>query len=218
MTPFDPRFFPVLFLFAFALFWLAIVTLLGLLSGWFRLAALYPDRDDEVLARFRWQSGVMGLGVNMGGILTLTACRSGLRVAISRMFGVFQRPFFVPWSDVSFEPDQAMFFPRMKLRFGDPPVGQLKISRDLGARLASAAAERWPAAAQAERPSRRRAALAIVAEGVIGTALAATFFILAPRFDGDPHSAPPIVVMALPAAVVGIATLVRLAIRFSARD
>jgi hypothetical protein len=84
------------FLLFFAAMWLAMTTLLGAMSGWNGLEARYPDTGEPALLVLRGRSGQMGKGVNMSGILRLSACRSGLRIGIARMFGPFQKPFLVP--------------------------------------------------------------------------------------------------------------------------
>jgi hypothetical protein len=88
--------FAVFFSLFFAGLWLTVTTLLAVLSGWFRLMARFPDQAMEPLLRIRGQSGSMGLGVGMRGILTLRVCDSGLRVGMTRIFGPFCRDFFVP--------------------------------------------------------------------------------------------------------------------------
>jgi hypothetical protein len=139
---------PVLIVpFAFPVFfvglWLLVVTILSAISGWKGLSGRFPDRDDEVLATFRMASGFMR-GVRMNNILTLTACRTGLRVGMWKLFAPFDRPFFVPWDQLGVERREAWFQKRAVLAFGAPPVGKLDISADLADRLAAAAQIRWP--------------------------------------------------------------------------
>jgi hypothetical protein len=67
---------------AFAAMWLAVTSLLGFLSGWYRLMAIYPDQPEQPTRVFNLQSGWMGpMMVGYSAILTLSACPSGLRVA-----------------------------------------------------------------------------------------------------------------------------------------
>jgi hypothetical protein len=74
----------------------------------------------EPMLRVRWQSGSMGLGVSMSGILTLGVCPSGLRVGIMRVFGPFCRDFFVLWEDIRITRRTVLFWPVAKLQFGSP--------------------------------------------------------------------------------------------------
>ena len=135
---------PLGFAVFFPTLWLAVTALLGALSGWYGLMARYPDRDDPALAAFRWQSGFMGAGVRMNGVLNLFPCRGGLRVGMLRLLGPFCRPFYVPWRDLRVERRQRLFGPRAVLRFGE--ASRLEISADLADRLAKAAAGAWPEA------------------------------------------------------------------------
>ena len=133
-------FFPVFF----AAVWLAVTTTTGLLSGWFRLMARYPDQTDEPCLRSRGQSGTMGLGVGMRGILTLSVCPSGLRVGMMRVFGPFCRAFFVPWDDITVIRRTIVVRPVAELKFGAPVIGNLRISAHVADRPACAALGHWP--------------------------------------------------------------------------
>jgi hypothetical protein len=72
--------FPIFFPLFFVALWLTVTTILTMLSGWFRLMAEYPDQSMEPILRLRGQSGAMGVGVSMRGILILSVCPTGLRV------------------------------------------------------------------------------------------------------------------------------------------
>ncbi|MGO9485421.1 MAG: hypothetical protein ACLPX9_12675 [Rhodomicrobium sp.] len=133
-------FFPVFF----AAMWLTVTSLLGLLSGWYFLMNKYPDRYEEPLLRAKYQSGSMGLGVSMSCILTISVCRSGLRVGIMRLFGPFCRDFFVPWEEIRVRRLNRFLFSLAELEFGDFSFWKLKIMAGLANRLASAAQGRWP--------------------------------------------------------------------------
>lgn len=128
----------VLFLFIFLGMWLSTTTILGLMSGWFALQRRYPRGDEQPLLTLRRRSGMMGLGVNLGGVLTLSTCASGLRIGIWRLFGPFQRPFLVPWSDIETKSARTLFVPAVKLVFGAPETGSLKIDAWTWQRLVAA--------------------------------------------------------------------------------
>src|ERR1700681_2938215 len=98
------------FLLFFVLMWLGITSLLGLMSGWYSLMRQYPDRPEEPLLKLAWQSGSMGRSVNFGGILTLSACPSGLRVGVFRIFGIFCHDFFVQWNEITVTRKTRFFF------------------------------------------------------------------------------------------------------------
>src|SRR5215813_2094390 len=91
---------PILFVPFFVLLWLGITSLLGLVSGWYRLMAAFPDRNEQPQLKLAWQSGAMGPGVNMNRVLTLSVCPSGLRLGMMRIFGLFCRDFLVPWEEI----------------------------------------------------------------------------------------------------------------------
>lgn len=130
----------------FAGVWFLATLLIGILSGWFPLMRRYPDRNEAPVLHLRGQSGLMGsLSARFRGILRLSVCPSGLRVGVFRLFGAFNRDFFVPWEEIAVERKQTFFSGAVAvLRFGAPPVGTLTIRADVADRLAKAAGDDWP--------------------------------------------------------------------------
>lgn len=141
-------FFPFASFFPFALvaLWLMVTTLLAFMSGWFRLMDQYPDQAEEPMLRLRCQSGTMGLGVHMNGVLTLSVCPSGLRVGMIRVFGPLCRDFLVPWERLSIIRENRLLGTIAKLQFGNPVTSTLRIRAYTANRLARAAGRRWPEA------------------------------------------------------------------------
>jgi hypothetical protein len=191
--------------------WLAITTILSLLSGWIPLMTRYPNRPDEQPAlRIRYQSGMMGLWVNMRGILSLSVCSSGLRIGMMRLFGPFSRDFFVPWGEIAVVRKTPLFWPLAELRFGNPVVGRLSIPAHVADKLAYAAGDRWPEAGPFQEENRLDLIRRLLTEWAVKTSIAALFFILVPLFVAPPQSRPPILVAILfPAILFGLASIVR---------
>ena len=196
--------------------WLLSTTLIGFMSGWFGLQQWYADdSNEEPLLKLGWQSGVMGFGVNLNGILTLGACQSGLSIRMWRIFGPFQKSLLIPWSEITAEPSRSFFTKMVKLGLGNPPNGRLKINAASWAKLVAAAGSvvsgpLLAAAAISPRPI----ALRLVLEWAVITAVAATFFYAAPRFispTGETIGFPIGVCIVFPAVVFGIGQLVRYA-------
>jgi hypothetical protein len=102
----NKQYFPI----AFAASWLAITTTLGIFSGWFLLMWKYPDRKEEAaLLQLKRQSGSMGLGVAMQGILKIGVCPSGLRIGMMRALGPLCRDFLVPWDEITVKRKNRLF-------------------------------------------------------------------------------------------------------------
>ena len=131
-----------LFLLFFVALWLMVTALLCLFSGWFRLMVTYPDNPEPALLKLEWQSGWMGAWVNMRGILTLSACPSGLRVGMLRIFGPFCSNLFIPWTEIKAKRGQVSLT-SVTLEFGSPVVGRLGVRVDVADRLARASAGGW---------------------------------------------------------------------------
>ena len=140
MSPEEAKWFLIAFPFLFVGMWLLITTMLGFMSGWFSLQQWYSDdTKEDPLLKLSWQSGSMGVGVSFRSSLTLAARRDGLSVRVWRIFGPFQRPLLIPWRDISAEPKRILFYRLVRLNFGSPPSGSLKVSQRTWDRLIAAA-------------------------------------------------------------------------------
>src|SRR5689334_719665 len=127
---------------AFVGLWLLVSIILGLLSGWYSLMRVFPDRPQEkAVATFKRESGMVGL-VSMHGILTLGLCPSGLRVSIMKLFGPFAKDFLVPWNAISVSRKRMLGWKYADLCFGD--YGKLRVSDLLADRLWRTIPQSWP--------------------------------------------------------------------------
>ena len=192
--------------------WLTVTTLLALLSGWFSLAARYPDRDEPAQLKLGSQSGMMGLGVSMSGILVLSACRSGLRIAIWRVFGPFCRPFFVPWDDIQAQPRQQFFQKMVRLGFGRPEAGVLSIDARAWERLSAQAGLSANDPRVLPPVPNVQLAQSLAVQWLVITCVFAAFFYFVPRLQSGAVVGPPLAVCILaPGIMVGFGQLIRYA-------
>jgi hypothetical protein len=194
--------------------WLAVTTLLGLMSGWYALARHFPDRPEEPgTLELRNQSGTLGLGVGLSRILHLSACPSGLRVAINRLFGPFSRPFLVPWKDLAVERGTLFWSPRAVLRFAGG-LGRLSIEGHVADLLWRAAPNLWPESGPPPAPEPpRTSARTVLIQWAVGSALASAFFTIVPLL-AMPRGRPPLAVaIGFPCVAFGIFALVQYAAR-----
>jgi hypothetical protein len=199
---------PTIFLFAFVAVWLMLTTLLAFLSGWFGLVQQYPDRAEKPMLRLRWQSGTMGRGGRMRSVLTLSACPSGLRVGMSRVFGPLCRDFFVPWERLTIIRENTLLGPIAKLQFGNPVSVTIPLPVYAANSMARAAGKRWPEAGPfpEELGAHVRRLLALWA---VATSFVALFFIV-PLAIAPSGSRPPILLAILfPALFFGAGSVVR---------
>jgi hypothetical protein len=201
--------FPVWFPLLFIGLWLSIGVFLGFLSGWYALMRRYPDRDERPLATLNRLSAAMGSGlpVSMNGILSLSACPSGLRVRIWRIFGPFNRPFFVPWKDIGIETTTRVFAPRVRLTFGSPEIGRLSVDARNWERLHERAEEVTGNLAM-PRPTFQVSNVMLLRglgfQWAAASVFAAGFFYFAPKFLARDEVGPPLVVcICFPAVVFG---------------
>jgi hypothetical protein len=204
VTTYGPFAFPIVF----AAMWLAITTFFGLLSGWYGLADTYPDRDDPAILRMDFQSGIMGRGVSLHGVLRVEACAWGLRFGILRIFGPFSRDFFVPWTEVTVT-RRIIFLRQMaELRFGGRGFQTINLPRHLADRLALAVPGRWPEPQMPPPESKSQILRSVFLQWLATTTLASAFFIIVPRLLNYGVTGPPIsVAIIFPAVVFGLGAL-----------
>lgn len=127
-----------LFLITFPLLWLGITALLMTLAGWSRMAERFPDRPEEpAILTLGMQSGRIGFGVQFRGALRLTACRSGLRIGVLRLFAPFHRPILVPWNQIEETRSKLFFQWESRLTLGKPEAGRLVIATSVWERLSA---------------------------------------------------------------------------------
>jgi hypothetical protein len=188
--------------------WLTITTVLGLFSGWYFLMIRYPNREETELLSLKGLSGSMGLGVAMNRILNISACPSGLRIGMMRVFGVWCRKFFVPWEEISVNRKNGFFGQSAVLQFGNPSRGRLRIPSYVADRLARASLGRWPEPGPFPQETKPQALNSVARQWLAVTLLAATFFFVVPRVTSPVADFPPISVAILfPAVVFGFASV-----------
>ena len=206
---------PLAFIWGFPFFfvglWLAVTIILGFISGWYALATRFPDRDEPARLKLNGQSGLMGWGVSMSGILVLSACPSGLRIGIWKIFGPFSRPFFVPWAEIRAAPRQQFFQKMVRLGFGWPEGGVLSIDARAWARLVEEAglAKGDPRVLPLE--TNGQLARSLILQWLIITCGAAAFYYFGSRQMGakDENGPPLALCILFPAIVFGIGQIVR---------
>jgi len=138
---------PLLFPLIFGGIWLLVVTIVGAVSGWRRLEREFPDREDVVVETYRGASAIMGGNAQLNNVLTVIACRGGMRVALSPFVGPGRKPFFVPWEQIAVGRRRLLFETLAVLELGSPPRGRMQIRLKLADKLSAVAQGRW-----SERP------------------------------------------------------------------
>jgi hypothetical protein len=188
--------------------WLTITTALGLFSGWYFLMTRYPNREETDLLSLKRLTGSMGLGVRMNRILSISACHSGLRIGMMRVFGVWCRDFFVPWEEITVNRKDGFFGQSAELQFGNPSRGRLRIPSYVADRLARASLGRWPEPGPFPQETNAQVFDSVVRQWLAVTLIAATFFFVVPRVASPVADFPPIsVAILLPAVVFGFASV-----------
>lgn len=201
----EPWLFPVFFIGM----WFVVTISLALKSRWYALMRAFPDHDEKALLLLTGQSGNMG-GVAMNRVLTISVCPSGVRVGILRIFGPFNRDFFVPWEHLSINRNRGLFGETATLQFGSSRIGWLRLAPRVADDLARSAIGRWPEAGEFPPELQSEVLSSVFREWVLGTLAASIFFIVAPRIVSPGTDGVPVEVAILfPATVFGIAAVFR---------
>ena len=125
---FDVRHLPLYILGWVLISWIPFTSLLGVWSGWRRLAALYPSRPAHRGRRFR--CGLIMRITHYRSGVRLTADDSHLHFAVVPPFRPGHPPFSVPWADVAVTRDEWPWFP-----FKGLPVMRLTLAKDRAVRI-----------------------------------------------------------------------------------
>ena len=130
-------------LFAFALFWIAIVWLIAQIAGWPKLAEKYPPRRPWNETCWRMQSAQLRRWANYNGILKVCADAEGIHISTIFPFSIGNAPFSVPWSEINGRKRQRFVISIVELRFQRVPDIPMQISPALADRLVEVSGSAW---------------------------------------------------------------------------
>lgn len=126
-SPGSDGLFTTIYPFAFLVFWVLIITLIGHLSGWQRLAQRYRATTPVSGRRWRWQYGSIGW-VGYNGVLILTANAEGLFMEVFWPFSLGHPRLLIPWHEFRDAEVTTFFFRRqVKAHIGFPTVATVRL-------------------------------------------------------------------------------------------
>jgi hypothetical protein len=107
--------------------WFVVLGFLSQLSGWNKLASLYPGRQPPSGKCFLMQGGKVG-AVYYRGCLTIHTWSEGLHISVWPIFRFQHPPLFIPWSELHNPREKQLFLVRLKeLDIGSPAVGTIQL-------------------------------------------------------------------------------------------
>lgn len=126
--PGSPEWLVPFFILGFACLLLYIISFL---SGWRRLARLYPAYNPPDGTRFRFKSGKVGwAGYN--NCLTYCAGFSGLYMAVFPLFSFGHHPLLIPWGEIrSVEEKSVLFCSYAVLSIGTQEAVRVTIPKEV---------------------------------------------------------------------------------------
>src|SRR5262245_35744073 len=128
---------------AVTLWFVFVLNLGGLLSGWWALARAYRHHGHFDGKRRRFRSVRLGWS-NYGGVVTVGTNSEGLYLALFLPFRPGHPPLFIPWAAVSAEVVKGWFWIRyLELRFAQAPGVRLRVLLSLGREIAADANRAW---------------------------------------------------------------------------
>ncbi len=105
---------------AFVAFWLSMMFLVAVMSGWRVLAEKYGLPEGERMPEgttLKWRSAALGgsFPTNYKSCLNFTATPLGLGIAPALIFSTGHPPLFIPWADITLEEKKVLFSKRLKM-------------------------------------------------------------------------------------------------------
>jgi len=134
---------PILIPVAFVTFWSLVMNLLSSLSGWRKLALLYPATREPAGEHFNWRYATFGW-VRYKNTVNFIAGREGLYMETLLMFRPGHGKILVPWSDIEARSHQGWLVAYIELRFRQDPGAKLTVHRHLGEQILAAAGQKAP--------------------------------------------------------------------------
>lgn len=133
---------PILIL-AIPTFWLVVLHLIALASGWTLLSNHYRFTGEAPRNRWRWQSAQLRFGIAYSGVLQVGVSPAGLFLSAVLPFRPAHPPLRIPWSDIEVSSGRFAGQRYYELRFRQAPRVPFRISARLYERLAAAAGPAW---------------------------------------------------------------------------
>lgn len=114
----------------FVLFWMAIIRLLGTISGWKTMHERFGP-PGPVAPRYQLVTGRVGL-VNYNNVLRVACDRSGLYLSVLAFFRAGHPAVFIPWNEVH-DAERKDFLWRKRVRFsvGHPRITTVMLPASL---------------------------------------------------------------------------------------
>lgn len=115
------------FAIVFPIFWMLVVGLISLLSGWQRLAQRYRATLPPSGQKWTWQYGMIGWA-GYRGVLNLTANDAGLFMEVMWLFRFGHPPLFIPWQEFrEAKVTNFLFYRQVKAKIGFPTVATVRL-------------------------------------------------------------------------------------------
>jgi hypothetical protein len=107
--------------------WFAVLGFLSQLSGWNKLASLYPGRQPASGKCFLMQGGKVG-AVYYTGCLMIHTSAEAIRISVWPIFRFQHPPLFIPWRELHNPRERRLFCARLEeLDIGSPAVGTIQL-------------------------------------------------------------------------------------------
>ena len=117
-----PIFFPV--------FWCFVCWTLSHVSGWQKLAAVYPARTPPTGQKFI-TSARLGRA-SYTGSLYIYVSREGLYLSVMWFFSMGHKPLFIPWSEINNRQPRKIFFREIvEFDIGNPPINTMQLPKKI---------------------------------------------------------------------------------------
>jgi len=138
---------PAAFVVVFPLFWVFVLSLLSILSGWRQLAQDYSASSELLGDVRRMQSLSMGytpfFPVNFSGVISLRANGDGVGFSVFFLFRPFHEALFIPYSEINWRPRKVLFFKGISISTQKAPSIFIMIDRRMAQWIDERSQGRW---------------------------------------------------------------------------
>jgi len=109
---------------AFVVFWLTVMFLVAIMSGWRKLAEKYGLQDGQEMPegeKFGWKSAALRgrLPTSYNNCLNFFICSEGLGIAPVKIFAFGHPPLFVPWAEIALSERKSFIGKPLNVAIGE---------------------------------------------------------------------------------------------------
>lgn len=123
-------------------FWIFVVNIVALASGWKLLAKRFRAQSSFIGSVWKWQyASIRGAGYN--GCLIVGSDPMGLFLDVMAIFHPSHQPLFIPWTEITLRHEPWLPKETVEIRLGQSEQVRFRIRGTLASKIQQAAGSSW---------------------------------------------------------------------------